>query len=402
MTDINLFRVTTEILCMISLSAVAEAQTSRYGWTQVTNPAAFAPRDGAGALVFNDQMWLLGGWNPGDKENFPKITNSEVWSSADGNTWTERFAEAPWEGRHCAGYAVYQGKMWIVGGDANQKHYQPDVWNTANGANWTRVNAATPWGNRQLHYTVVHDNKIWVMGGQSSPDWVPGSPEAQYNDVWNTTDGVTWNRVAEHADWSPRGMICGSVEFDGRMWIMGGGRYPTSGGSRTYLNDVWSSADGMNWTQATANAPWSGRNYHNVAVFDNRMWVLEGYSGNNGGNLKDVWYSSDGANWTELPDTPWAPRHAASVFVYDNALWVVAGNNMQSDVWRLDVVHSPEPSTAALFGAGLLSVGGMQWARHAFRRRRERALRRLQRWRARNSPIFAQKKRCEPGRSEVQ
>ena len=32
-------------------------------------------------------MWLLGGWNPGDKTNFPRICNNEVWSSHDGASW---------------------------------------------------------------------------------------------------------------------------------------------------------------------------------------------------------------------------------------------------------------------------------------------------------------------------
>lgn len=50
-----------------------------YTWHQVTAEAAFAPRDGAGALVFKDRMWLLGGWNWTDKVNFPNICNSEVW-----------------------------------------------------------------------------------------------------------------------------------------------------------------------------------------------------------------------------------------------------------------------------------------------------------------------------------
>lgn len=48
--------------------------------------------------------------------------------------------------------------------------------------------------------------------------------------------------------------------------------------------------------------------------------------------------SADGVHWTELPDTPWRPRHAASVFVYENALWMVTGNNMESDVWKLERV----------------------------------------------------------------
>jgi hypothetical protein len=71
-----------------------------------------------------------------------------------------------------------------------------------------------------------------------------------------------------------------------------------------------------------------------VAVFDGRLWVLEGYSQGTG-NRRDVWHSSDGANWNEVANTPWTPRHAASVFVHDNALWMVAGNNMESDVWKL-------------------------------------------------------------------
>ncbi|REJ88559.1 MAG: hypothetical protein DWQ29_08455 [Planctomycetota bacterium] len=61
---------------------------------------------------------------------------------------------------------------------------------------------------------------------------------------------------------------------------------------------------------------------------------MEGYNVE-GGNRNDVWHSADGVNWTEVPNTPWAPRHAASVFVYDGGLWMVAGNNMQPDAWKL-------------------------------------------------------------------
>ena len=104
---------------------------SEYEWVCVTEDAAFAGRDGAGALVFQDKMWLLGGWNPRDKVNFPIICNSEVWSSVDGLTWIEVNEEAPWEGRHTAGYAVHDGRMWIVGGDCNQGHYQNDVWRSS-------------------------------------------------------------------------------------------------------------------------------------------------------------------------------------------------------------------------------------------------------------------------------
>jgi len=316
-----------------------------YYWEQVTPQAPFAARDGAGALVFKERMWLLGGWHPTDKRHFPRITNNEVWSSADGTTWDlvkpntfvdRNFDPAgDWEGRHTAGYAVYRNKMWIVGGDANQGHYQFDVWNSADGKSWTRVNKGrdVPWGPRALHYTVVFKDRIWVMGGQTMPEFAPAK-EKFYRDIWNTTDGVNWQKISPQGPyWPARGMIGGSVVFDDRIWILGGGTYDTpTTPERNYYNDVWSSADGVRWQCHAEMAPWAPRQYHEVAVFDDRMWVLEGY---NEANRKDVWYSSDGANWYPLPNTPWDARHAASIYVHDNALWVVAGNNLAPDVWKL-------------------------------------------------------------------
>jgi len=128
---------------------------AEYQWAKVTTKAAFAARDGAGALTFKGRKWLLGGWNPSDKKYFPRVCNNEVWSSRDGKVWTlvkpnthldRKFDSASdWEGRHTAGYAVFKNKMWIVGGDANQGHYQNDVLNSADGKKWTLVNKAVPW-----------------------------------------------------------------------------------------------------------------------------------------------------------------------------------------------------------------------------------------------------------------
>ena len=70
--------------CAMTASA---QEAANYQWLNVTREAPFAPRDGAGALVFEGRMWLLGGWNPGDKKHFPRICNNEVWSSVDGAAW---------------------------------------------------------------------------------------------------------------------------------------------------------------------------------------------------------------------------------------------------------------------------------------------------------------------------
>ena len=319
-----------------------------YEWVRITGNAAFAPRDGAGAVVHRGKMWLLGGWNPSDKTHFPLICNNEVWSSEDGAGWTlEKGNTFPapdfdptldWEGRHTAGYVVFKNRMWIVGGDPLQKHYQNDVWSSEDGRNWQCVTSDAPWGPRALHYTVAFKDRIWVMGGQTMPQFAPAS-EYFYDDVWSSPDGLTWEKMDVGGPiWPSRGMIGGSVAFKERMWILGGGTYDTpQSPERKFYNDVWSSADGVHWKCHLESAPWYPRQYHEVAVFDDKMWVLEGCNKTHPSldNRNDVWYSADGVEWHELPDTPWPLRHAASVFVHDDALWVVAGNNMTSDVWKL-------------------------------------------------------------------
>jgi hypothetical protein len=134
-------------------------------------------------------------------------------------------------------------------------------------------------------------------------------------------------------------MIGGSAVFRGRMWVLGGGTYDTPATpTRRFFNDVWSSPDGVRWTRHLEHAPWPPRQYHDVAVYDDRLWVMEGWDGT--GNRSDVHHSPDGVTWHELPETPWAPRHAASLFAHRGALWMVAGNNMTSDVWKLTPVRA--------------------------------------------------------------
>lgn len=338
-----------------AFSVVASQKVPDYEWVKVTLDAPFAPRDGPGALVFKNRMWLIGGWNPNDTNHFPRVCNNEVWSSVDGAAWTldkpnsfldKSFdAESDWEGRHTAGYVVFKDRMWIVGGDANQGHHMSDVWNSVDGKIWRYANkgAAVPWAPRALHHALVFKDKIWVMGGQTMPAF-GGGEEKFHRDIWTTTDGVAWEQVIpKEPYWPQRGIIGGNVVFKDRMWILGGGTYETpETPRRKYFNDVWSSADGVRWECHVEKAPWDARQYHDVAAFDGRMWVMEGFGPDKQpANRNDVWHSADGANWYLLPDTPWGARHAAGVFVHDNALWMVAGNNMTPDVWKLTRVKSP-------------------------------------------------------------
>jgi hypothetical protein len=113
------------------------------------------------------------------------------------------------------------------------------------------------------------------MGGSGA-----GTP---LNDVWYSNDGVTWTEVTTNPPmWFIR-TTPASLVYDNKMWVMGGYSWSCQ-------NDVWYSNDGISWVQATASADWPVRSSPASLVYDNKMWVLGGYS--NGVALNDIWNSA--------------------------------------------------------------------------------------------------------------
>eukprot|EP01046_Picozoa_sp_COSAG06_P011762 COSAG06_NODE_676_length_13150_cov_3.664164_8_plen_92_part_00 len=56
---------------------------------------------------------------------------------------------------------------------------------------------------------------------------------------------------------------------------------------RYFHNDVWSTADGVEWRQDCAECPWEPRSYHDIASYDGKLWVLAG-SGFGGKTLEEM------------------------------------------------------------------------------------------------------------------
>src|SRR5690606_34849205 len=208
------------------------------------------------------------------------------------------------------------------------------------GINWTQETAAAPWTARAYHASVVFNNRMGVFGG-----WNQSIPQA-FNDVWSSSDGVNWTQEIAAAAWSPRAVYT-AVVFDNRMWIFGGSD------ALAWRNDVWSSADGINWVEETAAAPWPGRVEHRAEVYRDRMWVLGGAAYDPiqqlDYGLNEVWSSADGINWVE--ETPAAPSPVRALFasaVFNGRLWVFGGanaggtNQLTPDVWSYGLHISPD------------------------------------------------------------
>ncbi|MHC4600225.1 MAG: hypothetical protein ACYS47_14585 [Planctomycetota bacterium] len=88
--------------------------------------------------------------------------------AAAGLHWSTAATHAPWVARHGHSSTVFNGRMWVLGGDSWAVGRElNDVWSTADGATWTEITPAASWSARRGHSTVVHDTKIWVIGGQA-------------------------------------------------------------------------------------------------------------------------------------------------------------------------------------------------------------------------------------------
>jgi hypothetical protein len=300
-------------------------------WTLVTEEAGWQPRDSAGEYVYDNQLWVMGGWFTPREPN-PR----DVWKSPDGKQWTRVLETAPWEYSDLPASLVFRDKMWMMGGrKLPGTEVTNEVWASEDGAQWQKVGQAG-WSPRLAPGFAVFQDKMWILGGTS--DYYQNNDQTLMNDVWSSADGRQWKLETADAGWAKR-THGQAAAFDGKLWILGGGQRAPDVVVR---NDVWSSEDGVHWKQVTESAPWEPRLWFSSLVYRDRMWVLGGWSDAQG-NFEDVWYTQDGKNWTQLKsDVVWSKRHELSAFVFQDKIWVTAGaagpdNILSGQVWNLHI-----------------------------------------------------------------
>jgi hypothetical protein len=360
-------------------------------------------------LKNTNKYWMIGGWNGFDVDSpfpgWPSVSTNEVWSSSDGANWAlELFHQAlpdtaptRFSPRHYFGCTLLNDRLWMIGGDYTNGMYVPndtpgdpdvwspgtryhdDAWSTTDGIHWTKSPALLPWAvapvnqPRMLHVAGTFKNKLWVFGGQNGFVGEDPADTRFYNDLWSSADGISWTRVQDN-DFNenqttrptPRGIISDLVEFNGRLWLVGGGRY-TVDGYEKFFQEVWSTdavdnGTGITWKKH-ATPPWIGRRYATVKVFDGKMWLLAGYTNDSSFNLRESWFTTDGETWTSeaVGALPWNESHADGVAVGPNG-FVMAGGNytlgnyFDTQTWRMDVVHGPRVSTWKERGTGALTL----------------------------------------------
>lgn len=293
-------------------------------WHCVTPRAPWQGRDSQGYFVWNDHLWILGGWFSPQTPN-PR----DVWRSPDGIHWQQIVEEAPWVHSDMSACLIHRGKMWLMGGRRLPgAENSNEVWSSTDGAKW-QLEGNAGWSPRVCHSYAVFRDRIWIMGG--TENWYDDNEQTLQNDVWSTADGREWRLEVAAAPWSKR-RDARLYVFEDHLWLIGGGSWKPE---TKPLNDVWRSADGIHWERVCEQAPWRARLWFAPAVYRNRLWLLGGWNPTDG-DFNDIWCSTDGREWTLVAcDVIWSRRHQPSAYVFDDALWIVGGHAIPvcSEVW---------------------------------------------------------------------
>ncbi len=307
-------------------------------WTEVTANTPWKGRAGVTPVVFNNKLWIIGGYGYND-----------VWSSSDGVTWTEVTANAPFPAGSGVVPVVYNNKLWIIDSVSGNT-----VWSSSDGVTWTEVDSNTPWTHTayspydmagyDTDYFLSYNGEMWVMDSSSG-------------DLWSSTDGVTWTEVTA----SLPGVVGDAIVFNSKLWIM---NYNNG-------NNIWSSSDGVTWTKASSNVPYETEGY--ATAFNGDIVVMGSTESD---KYNDVWISPDGVTWTkETTIGPWPSRADASVLSYGNKLWIMGGDgygtlststSCYTDVWsssdgtNWNLVNSSVP-WGGRCGAGAVVFNNKMW-----------------------------------------
>jgi hypothetical protein len=102
-------------------------------WSKIGN-AAWPARGSQAVIVYRDRLWLFGGANHIADDRSTDGFLNDVWVSDDGVAWTLVTSAAPWSPRAKAGVVVFDDQLYLLGGQGTA-----DVWRSSNGRDWDQL-----------------------------------------------------------------------------------------------------------------------------------------------------------------------------------------------------------------------------------------------------------------------
>jgi len=149
-------------------------------------------------VAYENKLWLIGGSSVD-----PMVISNEVWcyekdERTGGRTWEKKEIKLngmpPRMGHSCV---VFQDQVWVLGG-YNDSGPLDDLWRLDPVEQvWRPVSTTSTqdqWSPRCMFTTVVYkirsEEELWIYGGVRNPTAI-----RRYSDLWATKDGAHWTPV---------------------------------------------------------------------------------------------------------------------------------------------------------------------------------------------------------------
>jgi hypothetical protein len=185
--------------------------------------------------------------------------------------------------------------------------------------------AASSFSQRRDHVMISFNDRLWVIGGHG---------EDFLNDVWSSADGISWTKEVNDgaAGMFARRAGHACTVFNNRLWLSGG--YVETDTDYILFDDVWSSADGRSWVQETASAEYYQRAWHKMVAYDNKLWIIGGETVDEEGDpvlLDECWSSANGVTWQLRSQVvSFFARKQMQCASFNGKLWVFGGYGKNS------------------------------------------------------------------------
>jgi hypothetical protein len=292
---------------------------------------------------------------------------ADIWSSADGVSWAQETAQAEFGPRFSQRVITDGKKLWLIAGNDGYQSAQRDVWSSSDGRKWTLVTSSAQFSPRFEEGAEYLNGQLWVIGGGSDEVWsstagdvwskhslsaaVPGASVTAMvpfknrlwalgdeTQLWTSADGIEWT---EETHTTPAvSSVAQMLARSDRLILIAGWQYSAP----NYYRQVWQSTDGKNWSLLTSAAPFSATNLNQVVDLNGKLLAFAASDAD--GTTPEVWSSSDGASWTRvLANAPYGPRLGYRVVVHDNLVYVIGGiTSLSSSTFASDAWSSPDGS----------------------------------------------------------
>lgn len=332
--DITLETGTTyywKVIASENGTVVAESGTQTFV-TETISPelisenAGYGARKATGVAVFDNKIWVIGGRNDVDSPL------NDIWSSQDGENWVNE-GSFSFGGIFGHKLIAFNNKLWMYGGifDGMQSS---KIFSSENGINWIEETGTTPFVQYQSSRFSVLGDKIYRIAGYSA-EVDELSPERY---VYSSSEGLSWDLETENHGFE--------TKYNFQIENLNGTLYGIEPNPDSGIEEIKirTSTDGINWSDSIIfDARERGINSIGSTVLGNKIILMT--TPENGPNSASTFYESiNGEDWT--PATSFGSVAIRAVYFklvnLNGKLFAIGGiqrsnfTTVNNTVWKLN------------------------------------------------------------------